>query len=494
MTTASRTALLAGCGQVKQKLDDPSLAREPLELMEDAARLAAQDAEAPNLLGALDAVWVLHGIWNYSNPGALLAERLGANRVETGLAPISGTSAQHLICRAIEAIDSGTHDVVLIVGGEAEHSKRKTLRAGAVLRRTEQTGIAPDINFGGDARMVTEEEIEVGLARPASVYSLFENALRSERGVSLRQHRADVATLCSRLSQVAADNPYGWDDAPLSPDEIGVDSESNRMISYPYTKRMVSNMVVDQAAAILVCSHDAARKHGVSPDRCVFPHVAVEVTNTPPLSNRDSYRRVPALGLAGNRALEMAGLSIGDVRHLDIYSCFPAAVQMGIRELDVPDNLVPSLTGGLNHGGGPFNSYVLHSTATAMNRVRENQGEPALVTSLGGWFTKLGFGVYSSEPAPNGYTYACLDEETATLPSRELTRGIDAEATTESYAINYFEGAPHQVVCACLLDDGRRVWTTSEEPDLIAEFLREDRGEPCGRKVKVHANRQFDLR
>lgn len=491
MIQNQRTALLVGCGQVKQKLEDPAAAREPLQLMEDAARAAADDAKAPALLEAIDAIWVLRGIWDYSNPAALLAERLGANVAETGLAPISGSSVQHLICTAIAEIEAGRHDVVLIAGGEAEYSKRRTLRAGEQPQRTVQTGSTPDRNFGGDPIMVTREEIAIGLGKPASVYSMFENALRYESGASLQEHRLRVGELCAQMSQVAAANPYGWDDVALRADEISMDGDANRMISYPYTMRMVANMVVDQAAAVIVCSSEAAARHAVAADRIVYPHVTVEVTKAPKLSNRDAYDRVPALGLAGNRALEMAKLSIDDVELIDIYSCFPAAVQVAMRELGVADGASPTLTGGLNHGGGPFNSYVLHSTATAMNEVRRAPGQPALVTSLGGWFSKLGFGVYSTAEPRDGYQYACLDGEVARFPARTLIRDVAAHTTIETYALSYFEGSPRHAVIAGLLDDGSRLFAISEQAETLDELLR---NEPCGRSVSISADGEFTLR
>ena len=491
MTQNPRTALLVGCGQVKQKLEDPSLAHEPIQLMESAARLAAEDAKAPSLLQAVDAIWVLRGIWDYSNPAALLADRLGASRVDTGLAPISGSSVQRLICTAIAEIEAGRHDVVLITGGEAEYSKRRIVRSGGQPARTPQTNSSPKRNFGGDPQMVTPEEVALGLAMPASVYSMYENALRHESGRSLADHRAYVSKLCARMSTVAAANPYGWDDAALTPDQIGNDIDGNRMVSYPYTKRMVANMVVDQAAAVLVCSSEAAAKYGVAMDRVVYPNVVVEVSKMPMLSNRENYKGVTALGVAGKRALEMAELSIEDISLIDIYSCFPAAVQVGMRELGLGDDATPTLTGGLNHGGGPFNSYVMHSIATAMNKVRDARGEPALVTSLGGWFSKMAFGVYSAEPPRNGYAYTCLDDEISKLPSRALSQNVNANSTIETYALSYFQQKPHQAVIACLLDDGSRLFATTNDDDTLEELLRI---EPCGRDVAVTTEGKFELR
>ena len=63
------------------------------------------------------------------------------------------------------------------------------------------------------------------------------------------------------------------------------------------------------------------------------------------------------------KALAMAGRTIEDIDILDLYSCFPSAVEIACRELglaeDDPRGL--TITGGLPYFGGPGNSYVLHS-------------------------------------------------------------------------------------------------------------------------------------
>ena len=47
---------------------------------------------------------------------------------------------------------------------------------------------------------------------------------------------------------------------------------------------MVANMVVDQAAGLIVCSLEAARRHGVPEDRIVYLHSAANAENVPVMS------------------------------------------------------------------------------------------------------------------------------------------------------------------------------------------------------------------
>ena len=130
MSSHPHTPVLVGCGQVRQRAEDPLTAREPLDLMEEACRLAAEDAHAPQLLARASGIRVPRGIWGYSNPAALLAERFAADRVETALGGFSGSTVQQMLDDAALSIEAGRHEVVVITGAECEHSKRRARRQG----------------------------------------------------------------------------------------------------------------------------------------------------------------------------------------------------------------------------------------------------------------------------------------------------------------------------------------------------------------------------
>ena len=108
------------------------------------------------------------------------------------------------------------------------------------------------------------------------------------------------------------------------------------MVSFPYPKLCTANMQVDQGAGYIVCSVEAARAAGVPEDRWVFPLSGADGNDHWYISNRAELHRSPAIRLAGAAALELAGLGIDDVALVDLYSCFPAVVQMAARELGLP--------------------------------------------------------------------------------------------------------------------------------------------------------------
>ena len=143
------------------------------------------------------------------------------------------------------------------------------------------------------------------------------------------EHLVAVSELWSRFSDVAASNPHAWLQESKSAEEIRTTSPTNRLVGLPYRKYMNSNNDVDMAAAVIICSVEAARRLGVAEDRWVFPHAGSDCHEHAYVSNRDTFARTPAVELGGRRALELAGIGIDDVAIVDLYSCFPAAVQLG---------------------------------------------------------------------------------------------------------------------------------------------------------------------
>ena len=70
-------------------------------------------------------------------------------------------------------------------------------------------------------------------------------------------------------------------------------------------------------------------------------------------------------------------VGVDDIGLIDVYSCFPSAVQVAAAELGLPlgDADRPlTVTGGLTFAGGPWNNYVTHSIATMAERLVANPG------------------------------------------------------------------------------------------------------------------------
>jgi acetyl-CoA C-acetyltransferase len=324
---------------------------------------------------------------------------------------------------------------------------------------------------------------------PIEIYPLFENALRASEGWSVDEHRDRLAELWSWFSAVAATNPDAWIQQAYTPAELRDPTPSNRMVGFPYTKLMNANNAVEQAACFVVCSVELARSLGIATDRWVFPWAGTDAHEHWFVSNRWDLSEAPAIRLAGRAALDLAGVGVDDLAHLDVYSCFPSAVQIAAREIGLGTDRPLTVTGGLSFAGGPWNNYVSHSIAAMVDRLRSDAGSMGLVTANGGFLTKHAFGVYSTSPPTSPFRHADLQEEVDRLPSRELAEVVDGPVTVESATVMHDrQSAPEKAIVSCLLADGRRAWGTSTNADVMAAVVT---AETSGRAGHVDPDGQF---
>ncbi|EUA68949.1 acetyl-CoA acetyltransferase domain protein [Mycobacterium xenopi 4042] len=83
------------------------------------------------------------------------------------------------------------------------------------------------------------------------------------------------------------------------------------MISWPYTKLMNSNNMVDQSAAIILASAEAAARLKVPPDRWIFPHAGTDSHDTYALSERLDYHQSRRSGSRVDASLSSPGWRSG---------------------------------------------------------------------------------------------------------------------------------------------------------------------------------------
>jgi acetyl-CoA C-acetyltransferase len=214
--------------------------------------------------------------------------------------------------------------------------------------------------------------------------------------------------------------------------------------------------------------------------------------DTPHVSNRPVLDGSPAIRAAGHSALELAEVGVDDLAHVDLYSCFPSAVQIGAAELGLGTDRPLTVTGGLSFAGGPWNNYVSHSLATMQRVLREDAGAIGLVTGNGGLVTKHAMGVYATEPPRSGgYRWASPQDEVDAAGSIELatdwTGAVAVEAATVMHDRN---GEPELgIVLSRTLDD-RRAWGTTDDPDSMQVIVSE---EPVGRRGAIDADGRFSF-
>ena len=183
--------------------------------------------------------------------------------------------------------------------------------------------------------MTHPAEAERGVYLPVQVYPMFETAIRAAAGADARRApRRAVSELWARLQRRRRRQPGGLDPrGQVGRGDPHDDAAATASSGCPYRKYMNSNNDVDMAAAVIMCSVEAARRLGVPEDRWVFPHAGTDCHEHAYVSNRDTFARTPAIELGGRRALELAGVGIDDIAIVDLYSCFPSAVQLGAQSL-----------------------------------------------------------------------------------------------------------------------------------------------------------------
>jgi acetyl-CoA C-acetyltransferase len=477
------TPVLVGYGQVNQHDDRPGV--EPVDLMVAAARAAAD----PRVLEAVDSVRIVNVLsWRYRDPGLLLAQRLRAKNATTRYSGIGGNVPQSLVNQACLDIQAGRSDVVLIAGAETWRTRTRLRASGAKPDWTSQAESVPMADGADEGvPMAGPAEIRIHLDRPAYVYPMFEQAVRIAAGESPDEHRRRIGELWSQFSGVAAKNPHAWSREPMAPHQIWQSSPRNRMISWPYTKLMNSNNMVDQGAALVLTSAGKATYLQIPSDRWVFPYAGTDSHDTYAISERAEFYRSPAIRIAGRRALELAGTGLDEIELVDIYSCFPSAVQVAANELGLPvgDPARPlTVTGGLTFAGGPWNNYVTHSIATMAERLVANPGRCGFITANGGYLTKHSFGIYGTEPPAHEFRW----EDVQSIVDREPTRDAVAEwsgvGTVEAWTTPFDRsGAPEKAFLAVRTPDDARALAVINDTAEAAATVRDDIA-----GAKVHVN------
>ena len=335
VTLDPRTPVIVGVGQFLHRADGLDDALEPVALMEQAVLAAASDAglDGPPAADSIRVVSLLS--WRYRNPARFLAARLGIEPAELGYTAMGGNSPQSLVNATALDIQAGELDVAILSGGESWRTFMRARKAGVTFDWPKAPEGDDPVTIGDELDMNLPAETERGIYMPVQVYPMFETALRAAAGRTPEDHLAHLGSLWSDLSEVAAGNEYAWIRDAKSAEEITTVSSTNRMIGLPYPKYMNSNNDVDMGAAIIMCSVEAARRLGVAEDRWVFPQSGTDCHEHTFVSHRDTFARTPAIELGGRRALELAGVGIDDIGIIDLYSCFPAAVQLGAASLGI---------------------------------------------------------------------------------------------------------------------------------------------------------------
>ncbi|HZT67855.1 MAG TPA: hypothetical protein VFA11_18845 [Acidimicrobiales bacterium] len=441
---------------------------EPLLLWDEACRAAVSDTGAPpeKVLGAAGSLDVLYcQSWPYDDPAGRLAERLGIQPASRRYSGIGGTTPHTLVTGAARAMLAGDLDVALIVGAEALDTVRRAKKAGERLpwsyRQKEKQPFPFEAPFH-------PAEIAHSVFQAWLTFAVFDVARRAHLGVAPTEYRQSLGRLLAPMTEVAVANPHAWFRTPRTAEELIEPTPANRMIAYPYTKTMVAIMDVDMAAALVVATHEAADALGVPPERRVYLRGAGEAHDPVYVAEHEPMWASPAMKVAARRALGGAGAGIDDVAHLDLYSCFASSIGMACDALGLAedDRRGVTVTGGLPFAGGPGSGYMLHSTASMVERLRGDPGSLGLVSGVGMHMTKHAFGLYSTRPPES--RPAPADPAAGPEASRAIRDRWDGRATVAAYTVVHDRaGEPEWGLAVCDLPGGERGYGRIEDRGLL---------------------------
>jgi acetyl-CoA C-acetyltransferase len=495
LTLDPRTPVIVGAGQVVRRDPPDDGAVEPAAMIVQALRLAADDSGAgENLLGRADSVRCVQVIgWHYPDLSSLIAADLCVHPRETvQTAKLGGDGPLALIGETAADIAAGRADVVLVGGAECgAHLRAAQLEGRLPAWRRQTDGLSPTRELGVERPALTEREIGVGLGPPAYMYALIETAIRARTGLAPRPHVQRIAQLWSRFADVAAENPFAWIARRHGVEEIAEPTPANRTVCAPYTKLLTANIQVNMAGGLVLASAGAARAAGIPTDRWVFVHAVAQAQEVWHVSERAELDASPAIRAAGRSVLEHCGVAIDDVAHVDLYSCFPSAVQVAADELGLSlddDRAPPTVTGGLTFAGGPGNNYTSHALATLVGRLRSDRASFGLATAVGWYLTKHAIGVLST--APPRAPFANLRAVPAPPCVRASRDDYTGSATVEAYAVPYGRDAkPEAAIVSAITSAGERVLLRDDDQDTVAELIETD---PIGREIEI-ARRDEDV-
>jgi acetyl-CoA C-acetyltransferase len=465
----ARTPVLVGIGQ--------SIERDAITSAVDLATRASEAAvaDAPGLREKVQRLSLVGISFSRagSAPASEIAGVLGLGDIARETTTGGGQTPQWLMNRACEQIAQGELETTLLCGAEATRSMKledpdQDFLVAASQGEAKAEGPADTVVGTSVRGLVGKALIEAGLMRPAEVYPVLENALSAKSGASPAEARARIAAFYSRASETAAKNPYAWFQQVRTPDEIAEPSSANRMTAEPYTLSMNSFANVDQGAALLITTLANARAAGLE-DQCVYPWAGASSRELTP-AQRPDLASSPAIRAAASAAFRAAGIGLDDVDFIDLYSCFPIAVEIGATEiglsLDDPRGLTQ--TGFMSFFGGPGNNYNSHGIAAVALRLRES-GRFGYVSGNGGLLSKHSIGIYGSDAPPQGFAVGDTSAAQRALEaaSREVVHEADGSATVVAGTVVYGrDGAPRSAPVIADLPDGRRIVAKASDETL----------------------------
>lgn len=474
--TPETTPVIFAIGEVIEKDIPPQEASDPIGLIVRAMKAAEADCGLglTNKLSSIDVINI--SSFRRADMEAELGKRLGTS-AEITERPTGGQTPILALCEFAERIRSGEDGVFAVVGAEAQKSLRDAAKAGMQLDWGEKSKAPPD--FMKLLTEVSPQTAQSGLLIPANAYPLYENAQTHYFGSPREAHRSNAA-LWTKYSEVAAENPFGWQDEVRSAEQIAEVSNGNRIIAWPYTKSMVANPNVNQGAAVLITSLTKVQNLGISENKLIYIGHGAMANEPTDILARTNYTSCPSMETV---LLEMSG----SYDMLELYSCFPIVPQMIRRAQADLAALPPTVTGGLSFFGAPLNTYMTHALCAMTRKLRSNGGT-GLAYGLGEFLTKHCVVELSSHEIDGSFVDLTEKAKNKHINAPNLDNTFEGEVILETFTVIFDrQGQPERSICVVLSKDGTTRSLTTLKPDDKAglETLLSETQSPIGQTGKV---------
>jgi len=356
-------ATVVGAGMTTFAVHDTTLQ----ELFAEAAFGAMDDAGVDN--GEIDALYLgntLGGMTEHDvHLGPTMAAHLGMSGILCQRFEDACATSSNAFKHAVQAVESGRHDVVL---------------AGGVERCSQSTGIeTPGMTRIFDAVVHKQTEQPAGMTAPGFF------ALLTKR------HMHEHGTTQEQLAEIAVKNHYHGSLNPRAQfgDEITVeDVLESPVVADPFHLYDCCPFS-DGASAVVVTSQDAAESFAGEPvDVAGIGHA----TDTVPIADNPSPHTTGAAREAAEEAYDQAGIGPGDVDFAEVHDCFTGEEVMAVEALGLyedgaggpaaeagefyVDGATPiNPSGGLKAKGHPLGATGTAQLVELTDQLREDAGE-----------------------------------------------------------------------------------------------------------------------
>ena len=457
--------VLIGLGTIQQKGNYNQL-DEALILMDKAFKKAIVDCTNNDITKYINEVRVPKGFWRYRDPGKWVAENNKIKSVKTTVTKV-GILQQNLINTACDKIQNGEIKASLILGGE---SRFKILRSSIENKEYIETPLNtnPDIYDKSPEKLQLDiEKKELG-SMAVGYYAILESAFRFMLQNNHDDHNNYLSEIYSGYSKIAAINKDGWIEQSLDKKVIKTESKKNLRQAFPYNKYHCTSWNVNQACAIIICSEDIADKLNIPSDKRVYPLASSENNHMISTLQRPNLIEPAGMHLAAKFIMDICNENNLIPNLYDLYSCFPVAVQMFAKSLKLNDIKDKTVTGAMPFAGGPLNSYVLHSTAKLIQKLRKNNGV-GIVTGVSGMMTKQSYALWSKDPCIDFRYEDCTKKASEIELPVKLSDKKNGSGKIIGYTI-LIKDNTNKAIIFVDTDDKKRKLITSTNKNIIKEM------------------------